>query len=105
MAKDNVAQFKMADLATAGAGANQLGSITDNANGDGSGDSVVVRDRPDSRAIVLVTDHPASGADGVLFESKWLNGPWVLGGAKLGTHVVTGSGQDPITGQDMVHPV
>ena len=100
MAKNGVAQFTLAELATNGAGANQIGSIT-----DGEGDTVTVRDRWNSVAICLVTDHPASGADGVIFESKWLNSPWVLGGAKLGTAVVTGNAQDPITGQDMVHPI
>jgi glycine cleavage system pyridoxal-binding protein P len=100
MAISNVAQFTLSDLATLGAGANQIGSIT-----DAEGDTVTVRDRWNSVATVLVTDHPASGTDGVIFENKQFGGPWVLGGAKLGTYKVTGSGQDPVTGQDIVIPV
>ena len=81
--------YTLADLATAGAGANVIGADT-----DGDTDSVVVRDRWNQYAAVAVSDHPADGGDGnerAVFVSKSLNNIWRLAKSKLGTATGDGS--------------
>jgi hypothetical protein len=93
--------YLLADLATAGAGANVLGADTDR-----DAASVVVRDRWNQRAVVAVSDHPADGGDGnerALFVSEGLNHPWILGGAKLGTYDVNDTA-GAVDGTDIVIP-
>ena len=94
--------FTLADLRTIGAGANQIGGIT-----DGDTDTVVVRDRWNQRAVVAVSDHPADGGDGnerALFVQDSLNNVWRLGRAKLGTAVVNDTA-GAVDGRDIVIPV
>jgi hypothetical protein len=65
-----------------------------------------VRDRWNQRAVVAVSDHPADGgdaADRAYFVSEYLNGPWRLGGAKLGT-ATTNDTAGAVDGQDIVIP-
>jgi hypothetical protein len=84
--------FTLAALKTAGAGANQIGAVT-----DGDTDSVVVRDRWNQRAVVAVSDHPADGGDGnerAVFVSESLNNVWRLGNSKLGSFVGNEDGPD-----------
>lgn len=89
--------FTLADLATASAGANVVGTTT-----DGDAASVVVRSYWNQRAVVAVSDHPADLGDGnerAVFVSESLNDVWRLGKAKLGT----ADGDE--TGPDIVIPV
>ena len=75
--------FTLADLQTAGAGANQIGSVT-----DGDTDSVVVRDRWNSYATVAVSDAPGDGGDAgerALYVQKSHNNVWRRQKAIIGT--------------------
>jgi hypothetical protein len=75
--------FTLADLKTADAGANVIGSVT-----DGDADSVVVRDRWNAVATVAVSDAPGDGGDGndrALYVQKSHNNVWRRQGAQIGT--------------------
>ena len=75
--------FTLADLATASAGANVVGGVT-----DGDTDSVVVRSRWDQTAAVAVSDAPVDGGDAgdrAIYVSKSLNNAWRRQGAIIGT--------------------
>ena len=77
--------FALADLKTAGAGANVIGGTNDN---DTVPEAVVVRDRWNQRAVVAVKDHPADGGDAAeraVFVQDSHNNVWRLAGAKLGS--------------------